>query len=49
MIDHSGSIRDANVAGGLDNWDILLNFVKTFIDDVPYGLTKTRVAAIIFR
>ena len=49
VIDGSGSIRDANPADrSFDNWNLLLTFVSSIIGELPFGLSRTRVGAVIF-
>ena len=48
LIDHSGSIRDDQVAGEPDNFELLMFFVEEIIRNLPVGLDRTRVGIILF-
>ena len=37
LLDGSGSIRDANKPGQKDNWQIILDFVNSYIDRAHVG------------
>ena len=47
MIDNSGSIRDNDPPGG-NNWQLILNFVKSIIDELIIAPYATRVAVVDF-
>jgi len=47
VIDNSGSIRDNDPPGG-NNWQLILNFVKSIIDVFDVAQDATRFAAIDF-
>ena len=48
LIDHSGSIRDNQVAGEPDNFELLIFFVEEIIRNLPIGLDRTRLGIILF-
>ncbi len=44
VIDSSGSIRDNNPKNGsYDNWNLTLNFVSDFVNDLTTGPTDNQV------
>jgi len=47
VIDNSGSIRDNDPVGG-NNWQLIIEFVKSIIDEFTIGRQATRVAVIDF-
>jgi len=47
VIDNSGSIRDNDPIGG-NNWQLILDFVKSIIDAFTIGPQATRVAVVDF-
>jgi len=47
VIDNSGSIRDNDPPGG-NNWQLILDFVKSIIDVFTVAPDATRFAAIDF-
>jgi len=47
VIDNSGSIRKNDPPGG-NNWELILNFVKSIIDVFTVAPDATRFAAIDF-
>jgi len=47
VIDNSGSIRDNDVVGG-NNWQLIIDFVKSIIDAFSIGPLATRVAVVDF-
>jgi len=47
VIDNSGSIRDNDQPGG-NNWQLIINFVKSIIDDFTIGSGSARVAVVDF-
>ena len=47
VIDNSGSIRDNDVVGG-NNWQLILDFVKSIIDVLTVGPQYTRIAVVDF-
>ena len=47
VIDNSGSIRNTEPPGG-NNWQLILNFVKSIIDELIIAPNATRVAVIDF-
>jgi len=47
VIDNSGSIRDNDVAGS-NNWQLIIDFVKSIIDAYTIDEYATRVAVIDF-
>jgi len=47
VIDNSGSIRDNDPPGG-NNWNLILDFVKSIIDVFDVGQDATRFAAVDF-
>ena len=47
VIDNSGSIRDNNPPG-VDNWRLILDFVKSIIEVFTVGQGATRVAVVDF-
>jgi len=47
VIDNSGSIRDNNVPGS-DNWQIMIDFVKSIIELYTISPDVTRIAVVDF-
>jgi len=47
VIDNSGSIRDNDPPGG-NNWQLIIDFVKSIIDAFTIGRDATRVAVVDF-
>jgi len=47
VIDNSGSIRDNNVPGS-DNWQIMIDFVKSIIELYTISSDVTRIAVVDF-
>ena len=47
VIDNSGSIRE-NSLPGVDNWRLILEFVKSIIEFFTIGQDATRIAVIDF-
>jgi len=47
VIDNSGSIRDNDPPGG-NNWQLILNFVKSIINDLVIAPFATRIAVVDF-
>jgi len=47
VIDNSGSIRDNDPPGG-NNWQLILDFVKSIINDFTVGPDATRIAVVDF-
>ena len=47
VIDNSGSIRDHDPPGG-NNWQLIIDFVKSIIDQFTIGSQATRVAVVDF-
>jgi len=47
VIDNSGSIRDNDPPGG-NNWQLILNFVKSIIHEIIIAPHATRVAVVDF-
>ena len=47
VIDSSGSIRDHNI-GNIDNWQLQLDFLASFVRAFTIGPDATRVGAIVF-
>lgn len=47
VLDSSGSIRD-NDPPGTDNWQLILNFVKSIVQSFNIGSAGVRVAAVYF-
>jgi len=48
VLDSSGSIRDNNVPGEMDNWGLLLDFIEDIIEKLNVGPTLSHVAAVMF-
>ncbi len=48
VIDSSGSIRDNNVPGGPDNWQLQLEFLVSLVRAFTVGRDATRVGAVVF-
>ena len=49
VIDNSGSIRDTNPEdGSYDNWQLLINFIKSAITKFLIGPKDTRVSIVLF-
>ena len=47
MIDTSGSIRD-NEPRGVNNWQLMIDFVKSIIELFTIGPRATRIAVVVF-
>ena len=47
MIDKSGSIRDNEPPGG-NNWQLMIDFVKSIIRHFTVGQRATRIAVVLF-
>ena len=47
VIDNSGSIRDNDPPGG-NNWQLILDFVKSIISDLIIAPYATRIAVVDF-
>jgi len=47
VIDNSGSIRDNDPVGG-NNWQLIIDFVKSIIDEFTIGQDATRVSVVDF-
>jgi len=47
VIDNSGSIRDNNVPGS-DNWQMMIDFVKSIIEMYTISPDVTRIAVVDF-
>ena len=47
VIDNSGSIRDNDPPGG-NNWQLILDFVKSIINDLIIAPYATRIAVVDF-
>ena len=47
VIDNSGSIRDNNVPGN-DNWQLIIDFVKSIIELFTISPDVTRIAVVDF-
>jgi len=47
VIDCSGSIRDTNPPG-VDNWQLILNFVDNLVSSINVGEQETHVGAVTF-
>ena len=47
MIDNSGSIRDNDPPGG-NNWQLILNFVRSIIDVLTVAHDAIRIAVVDF-
>ena len=47
VIDNSGSIRDNDPPGG-NNWQLIIDFVKSIIDIFSFGVGGTRIALVDF-
>ena len=47
VIDCSGSIRDTNPRG-VDNWQLILNFVENLVSSINVGEQETHVGAVSF-
>jgi len=48
VVDDSGSIRDANIAGQPDNWETVLGFVESVINGLVIGQDQARVGMVTF-
>ena len=48
LVDDSGSIRDTNIAGQPDNWNVTLRFIKDFVDGLDIGDDRNRIAAVTY-
>jgi len=47
VVDYSGSIRDTNPPG-VDNWQLVINFMVKVVSDINIGPTTTRVGVVSF-
>ena len=47
VVDHSSSIRDTNPPG-VDNWQLILNFMVRVVSDLNIGPTTTHVCVVGF-
>jgi len=47
VVDYSGSIRDTNPPG-VDNWQLVINFMVRVVSDINIGPTTTHVCAVSF-
>ena len=47
VIDNSGSIRDSDPPGG-NNWQLILDFVKSIVEVFNIALDATRIAVVDF-
>jgi len=47
VIDNSGSIRDNDVPGG-NNWQLIIDFVRSIIDAFTIGPRAAKVAVVDF-
>jgi len=47
LLDKSGSIRDKDEPGG-NNWQLIVNFVKSIVNDFPISQRQTRVGCVDF-
>jgi len=47
VIDNSGSIRDNDPVGG-NNWQLIIDFVKSIIEMFTVGHDYTRIAVVDF-
>jgi len=47
VIDNSGSIRDSDAPGG-NNWQLIIDFVKSIIDTFTIGSDYIRIAVVDF-
>ena len=47
VVDYSGSIRDTNPPG-VDNWQLVINFMVDVVSDISIGPTTTHVGAVSF-
>jgi len=47
VVDHSGSIRDKNPPG-VDNWDLILDFMARLVSQIDVGVDRTHVGAVSF-
>jgi len=47
VIDNSGSIRDNQIVGQ-DNWQFIVDFVKSIIDMFTIGSDHARIAVVDF-
>ncbi len=48
LIDSSGSIRDSNIPGEPDNWNVMLRFIHDIVGDLDVGRNRNHVAAVTF-
>lgn len=48
LVDDSGSIRDANIEGQPDNWNVTLRFIKDFVQGLDIGVDQNRIAAVTY-
>jgi len=47
VVDYSGSIRDTNPPG-VDNWQLVINFMVRVVSDINIGPTTTHVGVVSF-
>ena len=47
VVDSSGSIRMAN-QGGVDNWQVILDFMVDVVESINVGQDQTRVGSVTF-
>ena len=48
VVDNSGSIRDSNVAGQPDNFNQVLEFMKTIVNNVQVSAGGNHIASVSF-
>ena len=48
VIDYSGSIRDNNVPGQTDNWQLVIDFAVDLVSSINVAADATHVAAVSF-
>lgn len=48
MVDNSGSIRDSQVPGEPDNWDLVVNFLRELVELLKVGPDRTRIGLVEF-
>jgi len=48
VVDYSGSIRDTNVVGQPDNWNLVIQFIMSMVHFLEIGPNQDRVAVVSF-
>lgn len=48
VVDNSGSIRDSQVPGEPDNWDVVVRFLRDLVQLLEVGSDRTRIGLVEF-